>query len=388
MLLLRKIIFILIIGLFCVHCSDGELDEISDTDRAAPPTIPVTTTITTTTTLQKYIQSVDIDTTTESVEPKLDIVFVWDTSGTMRDNTGPFGSAVNDFLSQLDPDYDFRVGVLVGHGALSPNVSDFASRTARLLKSPDGGEPYVLDSKTMSLEDIKSHITKKLEYINELTHNRYNAEAYANGGEALMFSLYHSVQGEFLIENQNHGFYRGDAALSVIFLSDENDICSRYPGHFPNHQFENKPNRDDTEEAEALRFCEGITTDNVLTTLKNFKGDQPLTISGLLSGNDNPGYRKLIADHGAGTVLTVEDNNYDELLPKITETIEDEVPSEVIIEISLDISPVSVEDMEVFLETSTGRQTMSFDYNETNNTVSVKVEENTVGTLHVQYYIL
>ena len=358
---------------FFIHCSKGELSRLSTVDRVSP--------------LKKYTKSVELI-VTEIPNPKLDIAFVWDTSGTMRDNTEPFGNAVNEFLSQLDSDYDFRIGLFVGYGASGPNVSDFANKTGRLLINPDEREPYVLDSQTMSLEEIKSHIEKKLAFINKLTRNEFHGEAYANGGEALMFSLYHSIQGNFLTENRGHGFYREDAALSVIFLSDENDICSRYPGHFPNHQFENVLGRDDTEEEEALLFCEGITTDNVLTSLKNFKGDQPLTISGLLSGNDNPGYRKLIADHGAGAVLNVEDNNYDELFPKITETIEDEVPPTRTVEVTLDASPVSIEDIEVFLETLAGKQTVSFDYNDTSNIVSVTVEEGVVGTLYVEYYAL
>ena len=338
-------------------------------------------------TYQKYTKSVEISATEEIIKPKLDIVFVWDTSGTMRDNTEPFGDAVDEFLSQLDTSYDFRISLLVGYGAFSPNISDFGRLTARLVNNPDEGEPYVLDSLTMSIEDMKSHMRKKLKYIHELTHSTYHDEAYANGGEALMFSLYHSIQGRFLTDNQNHGFYREDAALSVIFLSDENDICSRYPGHFPNHQFENKPNRDDNEDEEALRFCEGITTDNVLTALKNFKGDNPITVSGLLSGSDNPGYQKIIADHGAGSVLTVEGNNYDETLPEITETIKEEIPQGGgTIEIALDASPVFAEGTKVFLETSTDKVEVPFYYNEDSNTVFVKVEEGTVGTIQVEYY--
>ena len=337
-------------------------------------------------TYQKYTKSVELSAAEETIKPKLDIVFVWDTSGTMRDNTDPFGDAVSDFLSQLDPSYDFRIGLLVGYGAASPNISDFGRLTARLVNNPNEGEPYVLDSSSMSIEDMKSHMRKKLEYIHELTRSRYHAEAYANGGEALMFSLYHSIQGRFLIENQGHGFYREDAALSVIFLSDENDICSRYPGHFPNHQFENRPNRDDNEDTEALNFCEGITTDNVLTALKNFKGENALTISGLLSGNDNPGYQKIIADHGAGTVLTVQSNNYDETLPEITETINEEIPPGGTIEVALDHSPVFADATKVFLETSEGKKEVPFYYDEASNIVFVQIEEGTIGTLQIEYY--
>ena len=338
-------------------------------------------------TYQKYTKSVEISATEEIVKSKLDIVFIWDTSLSMNDDVEDFAATVDNFLSTLDTEYDFRIGVLVGNGALSTSISDFSLLTARLINNPDEGEPYVLDSQNMSLEEMRSYMATKLDFIHNLTslpNTQTQYKAFVNDGESPLFSLYHSIQGRFLVENQNHGFFREDAALSIVLLADENDLCSRYPGHFPNHEFSTAGN--DTEEIEALQFCEGVTTDNVLTALKNFKGDQPITISGLLAGNDNPGYRKLIADHGAGSVLSVEGNNYDELLPLVTETIKREIPSESTIEIALDASAVVAEATQVFLETSTGKEALPFYYDEDNNIVFVKVEEGTVGTIQVEYY--
>ena len=336
---------------------------------------------------QKYTKSVELTTTQEIIKPKLDVVFLWDMSLSMNDDVEDFAATVDNFLSTLDTDYDFRIGVLIGTGAVSHNVSDFSPLTARLINNPDEGEPYVLNSENMSIEEIKSHMATKLNFIHHLTTLPSTETAYkvfVNDGESLLFPLYHSIQGRFLTENQNHGFYREDAALSVIFLSDENDLCSKYPGHFPNHEFDSDTTNSEYEE--ALRFCEGITTDNVLTALKNFKGDQPVTISGLLAGNDNPGYRKLIEDHGAGTVLNVQDNNYDELLPEIAETIKEEIPPGGTIEVSLDHSPVFTEATKVFLETSTGKEALPFYYDETGNIVFVQVEEGMIGTIQVEYY--
>ena len=338
-------------------------------------------------TYQKYTKSVEISATEEVVKPKLDIVFIWDTSLSMNDDVEDFAATVDNFLSTLDAEYDFRIGVLVGNGALSPRINDFSLLTARLVNNPDEGEPYVLDSQTMSIEDMRYYMAEKLDFIHNLTalpNTQTQYKAFVNDGESPLFSLYHSIQGRFLVENQNHGFFREDAALSIVLLADENDLCSRYPGHFPNHEFSTGGN--DTEEIEALQFCEGITTDNILTALKNFKGDQPVTISGLLAGNDNPGYRKLIEDHGVGSVLTVEDNNYDELLPVVTETIKKEIPPEGTIEIALDHTSIFAEATEVFLETSTGRVAVPFYYDEVSNIVFARVELGAVGTIHVEYY--
>ena len=165
----------------------------------------------------------------------------------------------------------------------------------------------------------------------------------------------------------------------MTYRSKEFDINNSLTPHFSEVKIVD-------EDAEALSFYEGITTGNVLTALKNFKDDNPLTISGLLSGNDNPGYHKLIEDHGAGSVLTVESNNYDEFLPEITETIKEEIPPSGTIEVSLDHSPVFAEATKVFLEISTGKEALPFYYDETSNIVFVQVEEGTIGTIQVEYY--
>ena len=325
-------------------------------------------------TYQKYTQSVEL-TNEDTTEPsKLDILLVWDVSGSMTDDMEDFGHAMDNFLSELDGEYDFRVGLLLGRGGISSDPNDFDEWTARLLRNSDEGDPHVLDSQTMSLEEMRSHLKTKLELAESLL--------YGTQGESLLFSFYHSFHGRFLAENQNHGFYREDAALSVIFLSDENDICSKYPGHFPGHEF-----AEDTREDEmALQFCEGITTDHVLNVLQNFKDDQPIILSGLLRGNDNPGYRQLIEDHGVGQLLTVENSNYDEVLPVVTETIKEEAPPGSVIEVSLEHTSIIADATKVFLETSTGRMTVPFYYDEINNIVSVRVELGAEGTLQIEYY--
>ena len=84
--------------------------------------------------------------------------------------------------------------------------------------------------------------------------------------------------------------------------------------------------------------------------------------------------------------LSVEGNNYDELLPEITETIKEEIPPGGTIEVSLDHSPVFTEATKVFLETSTGKEALPFYYDETGNIVFVQVEEGMIGTIQVEYY--
>ena len=325
-------------------------------------------------TYQKYTKSVELSSDETEIPSKLDILLVWDVSGSMTDDMEDFGHAMDSFLSELDTEYDFRVGLLLGRGGISSHPNDFDSWTARLLRDPSEGDPHVLDSQNMSLEEMRSYMRVKLNLAESLL--------YGTEGESLLFSFYHSLQGRFLTENQGHGFYREDAALSVIFLSDENDICSKYPGHFPDHDF----SEDTREELMALQFCEGITTDHVLNVLKNFKDGQPITLSGLLRGNDNPGYRKLIEDHGVGQLLTVEDNNYDEVLPVVTETIKKEIPPGSVIEVPLENTSVIAGAIEVFLETSTGRVAVPFNYDEVNNIVFARVELGATGTLHVEYY--
>ena len=325
-------------------------------------------------TYKKYTKSVELSNDETTTPSKLDILLVWDVSGSMADDIEDFGRAMDNFLSELDSKYDFRMGLLLGRGAMSSHPDDFDDWTSRLLNNPDEGDPHVLDSESMSMEDMRSYMRTKLEFAESLL--------YGTEGESLLFSFYHSFQGRFLTENQNYGFYREDAALSVIFLSDENDICSKYPGHFSGHEFA----KDEREDLMALQFCEGLTTDHILNVLQNFKDDQPVILSGLLRGNDNPGYRQLIEDHGVGQLLTVENSNYDEVLPVVTETIKEEAPPGSVVEISLDHTPVIAEAIEVSLETSEGKVAVPFYYDEVDNVVSARVELGSEGTLHVEYY--
>ena len=72
---------------------------------------------------QKYTKSVELTATQETVKSKLDIVFVWDMSLSMNDDVEDFAATVDNFLSTLDTDYDFRVGLLVGSGSVSHSIN-------------------------------------------------------------------------------------------------------------------------------------------------------------------------------------------------------------------------------------------------------------------------
>ena len=52
---------------------------------------------------------------------------------------------------------------------------------------------------------------------------------FGDGGETGLFSLNKAMGNDEYQVAQDLGFFRDDAALVVIFVADEQDICAEYP---------------------------------------------------------------------------------------------------------------------------------------------------------------
>src|SRR3954464_13220750 len=93
-----------------------------------------------------------------------------------------------------------------------------------------------------------------------------------------MFSINHGVSDPGLLaKNRKYGFFRADAALAVVFISDENDICAKYPaGVTP------VPDSWGIEPKAFKMFCGGITAEGVYSQLKKLQGDRPLAIGAII----------------------------------------------------------------------------------------------------------
>ena len=107
----------------------------------------------------------------------------------------------------------------------------------------------------------------------------------SDGGEMGMYSL-HRMVTDRLTAPENTGFVRSDAALAVIFLSDERHLrlpplTSPIQTMPPDYR---KYDPDGAEAAEYARACSAIRPDgsNVLAELVALKGDAPVFVGGIL----------------------------------------------------------------------------------------------------------
>ena len=192
---------------------------------------------------------------------KLDLLFMTDTSGSLDDERSQIAQGIDSFVAHLPQDGDFRIGVMLGHGSKS-------NYTGKLYQSTRT-EPYVLDSKALPMNTLRTHLKNKLTHVAD--------DSYSDGGEEGVYSLNRALDADRLSLSRTQGFFRTDAALAVVFISDENDICAVYPsGIIP------VPDPEGMEASAKIRDCGNITSAGVLNRLKALQGDLPLVVAGIV----------------------------------------------------------------------------------------------------------
>jgi hypothetical protein len=215
---------------------------------------------------------------------KVDIIFVADTSGSLANEQDAVASALDRLISGIDPSGDYHIGVLPAHGSLG-------SSTGLLWK---GEIDLCPTCRFTSPLDAGDELRKKFE---DLRSDPAGSDPAADGGEMGMYSLFRMMTDRFDAP-ENRGFVRPDAALAVIFLADENDICA-YPPLTSRAQtvppLHHKWDPQGAEPDEYARTCDAIAPDgsNVLAALLQRKADQPMFVGGILYdnfGDGNPRY--------------------------------------------------------------------------------------------------
>jgi hypothetical protein len=92
----------------------------------------------------------------------------------------------------------------------------------------------------------------------------------------LFYSLGKALTPSRLAEARALGFFRPEAALSVIFVSDENDGCFMPDDHgylaFPHYV----PSRGGAERIAYRRYCGGVTGASLASSLRRLKGEKPV----------------------------------------------------------------------------------------------------------------
>ncbi len=176
--------------------------------------------------------------------PKLDVLFVVDTSASLRGGSykktgGELGQLARDmrfFMKRLDARADVRIGMILGHGPAK-------KATHGRLFSTGGSDPAMIDYKQIQTQMKAANKSASAEQVEVLAQDRVGKllehkmthmpiEHKGAEGEALLLSLYDALSRPDLRgQIQAAGLLRKDAQLAVITISDEQDVCFDYAAH-------------------------------------------------------------------------------------------------------------------------------------------------------------
>jgi hypothetical protein len=206
---------------------------------------------------------------------KVDIVFVTDTSGSLDNEENAVADALDLLVSRIDPLGDYHIGVLPAHGSLGPSTGLLWKGMIELCP-------------TCTLHDPGAAGDELKEKFRDLRSDPDGSDPASDGGEMGMYSL-HRMVTDRAGAGENTGL-RPDAALAVIFLSDENDICgyppitSRVQTASPEYH---KYDPEQREPDEYTRTCDQIDANgaNVLAELHVYRSAQPVFVGGILYDN-------------------------------------------------------------------------------------------------------
>jgi hypothetical protein len=246
---------------------------------------------------------------------KLDLLLVIDTSASLLAERGLVANRIDKFLKHLPAGAQYRIAVMLAHGKRSPWAGKIFYKGFLA--------PAVFDSKGRSSQWMRINLWLRM----VLTPMDY----WADGGEASFYSLNKALEPDSLAKIQKLGFLRPDAALSVVFISDENELCYEYPSDVaPRQDFDMNHGRSlesiAREENCTVKDANGnshwLNASYMLQRLKALKGEQPLTITAIVhtkktlqnlqSRSEDEygyGYLDLVAQSG-GVAIDIREKNY------------------------------------------------------------------------------
>jgi hypothetical protein len=151
-------------------------------------------------------------------------------------------------------------------------------------------------------------------------------DVFAGGGEEGLYSLYRSMDNGKINAIRAQGFYRPNAALAVVFVADENDICARYPAGV-----KRVPDPSGMEAEAFSRDCKNVDQNTVYQRLLTMQNGRPLILSGVVyndlttvpkntGGEDEYGYGYMdLIQLGRGVSVDIAKGDYNEGLAQIGE---------------------------------------------------------------------
>lgn len=200
------------------------------------------------------------------VAKKIDVLFVMDTSESMERHWQLIAAKIDSLTLQFPKGQDFRIAVILGN---------IEKNTGVLFSAP--GQPKVLDGLKLNNAQIMASLKKT--FSNALI---YDNTDWIGAGEALFYSL-HAAATTKASAIQKQGFFRPDASLNVVFMSD--DAEESYP--YPSKQIWNLPNKCNWAHHERMRKTyyvpRKIDADTTYTALRKLKGDMPLVTNAFVN---------------------------------------------------------------------------------------------------------
>ncbi|MBD63684.1 MAG: hypothetical protein CME62_00625 [Halobacteriovoraceae bacterium] len=246
----------------------------------------------------------------EAITRKLDIIIVPDTSTSLKEERESIANGFDFFLNTIPNEIDYKIGVILGHSGKSPKSGRFFQRDT---------EPLILESALHTIDDITDGLYRKLKSP--------AGDGFSDGGEMGLYSIDNALTNN-IEELQSQGMLREDAALLIVFVADEQDICFEYPEHI-------QPVRDpQRKEPKAMaKYCQDeagnfiITPQSVLAKIKEVNGSRPLVLGGVIytnkdsmpiNGENEIGYGyKEIVELAGGTNIDLATGDYGDGLERL-----------------------------------------------------------------------
>lgn len=308
----------------------------------------------------------------EAIVRKLDIIIVPDTSGSIIEERGAIADGFDNFINSLPEEVDYRIGVILAHGATS-------SYSAKLYKK--GTEPLVLDSELMTVPEITAALRAKMQ--NPATDNP------TDGGEVGIYSLTHAIRDN-IDDIRSQGMFRTDAALAVIFVADEQDICFEYP-----EGIVAVPDPNGKENSTLANLCKDgsgnylYSPSQIVSELQELQGDNPLVVGGVIynnpetvisNGENEIGYGYLEAIELAGGIsVDMANGNYGQGLANLGKLAQVSIKPES--EFSLSTNMVDESSISVLVNGAAA----PYSFNSELNLVSLTNERDPFSTVRVNY---
>lgn len=203
---------------------------------------------------------------TAPVAKKLDVLFVMDASYSMNRHWQLMAAKIAHLLRELPKGQDTRIAVVLGTIEKNQGV---------LFSAP--GQPKVLDATKLNEAQVMASL--KATFAQALLPENID---WTGSGEALFLSLHHAVTTR-APSIQKQGFFRSDAGLNVIFMSDDAEI--NYP--YPSRQIWGLPNKCNWAHHERVRktfyLPRKVNTDTTFAALRRLKGDMPLVTNAFVN---------------------------------------------------------------------------------------------------------